>query len=386
MLKNLLILDLLRIERSQINYIYKELSESEISALLEGEILEVQFRHHIFSDNEVNIFLDIDKIKQAKRKVNYLLLQCQEKGIKILSYFDKGYPSVLKQIHNPPMFLYLLGNDELLYRDKTISCVGTRNPTSNAIKDVNNIVEGLVKEDFIILSGLAYGIDIQAHKVCLDRNGKTIAVLAHGLDTIYPKQHVKIAETIVKEGGLLISEYPPGTPIRKESFVARNRIVSGLSKGVIVFEANENSGTMHTARFAYKQGRRIFCPVERDEGEQLSSGVMKLLSSNSAFPIKKAQDIIEYLGYKSSKTKMVIKEKNGLKNQYCDIIKTMSAEINDSDIEKMTKGKSKKRTIDINFEIYEEIKTYAHNNNLTIKQVVNLLLYGFIKQRGEKSE
>jgi DNA processing protein len=118
--------------------------------------------------------------------------------------------------------------------------------------------------------------------------------MAHGLDTIYPKENSGLAESILENGGALLSEYPIGTKGDKSNFVARNRIISGMSNGVIVFEADEKSGTMHTARYAYTQGRKIFCPNLSDESGTLSSGVQKLLSTGSAIPIRNAGDVLNH--------------------------------------------------------------------------------------------
>jgi DNA processing protein len=115
------------------------------------------------------------------------------------------------------------------------------------------------------------------------------------LGTIYPKENLALAEAILESGGALISEYPVGTNGHRSHFVARNRIISGLSEGVIVFEADEKSGTMHTARFAYSQGKKIFCPNITTNGEMLSTGVQKLLNTESALPITNGRDLIKNL-------------------------------------------------------------------------------------------
>lgn len=158
---------------------------------------------------------------------------------------------------------------------------------------MDRIVKGLVEANTVIVSGLAKGIDAESHRVCLENRGTTVAVLAHGLDTIYPKENSKLADAILENGGTLLSEYPIGTKGLKSNFVARNRLISGLSSGVIVFEASEKSGTMHTARFAYTQGKKIFCPSDNGKDGNLSSGVQKLLKTESAIPIKDASDVLK---------------------------------------------------------------------------------------------
>lgn len=343
MLANLLTLDFLGINKSLIYHIYQAFSEEDLSRLLNGDVLDLQFKYNILTPEVTNILLDTDKVKLAKEKVENLIKNCKDMGIEILSYFDTNYPPSLKHIARPPMFLYILGNKKLLSHSKTIACVGTRKPSKYAIEQVDKIVTGLTKENFAIISGLATGIDIQAHKACLYNDGKTIAVMAHGLDTIYPSKHKEIANLIVENGGAIISEYPIATPIKKTNFVVRNRIIAGLSKGVIIFEANEYGGTMHTARFAYKQGRKIFCPVKSGDNPFMSSGVKKLLHSNSAIPVKNHKDIIRAFQNNTTNSKM----------------------------------------LRIDDEIYNELQLYASNKNLQIEDVVKEALSDFLNKNKE---
>ncbi|MED3819020.1 DNA-protecting protein DprA [Priestia megaterium] len=294
MLKQLLMLKHLGIDGALINYIVNHFSEKDRVALFQGGAFDLQFKYNVFNDEHLCVFYDEDKLKKAEEFVNNLIYKSNEQGIKILSYYDSQYPSNLKAIKRCPLFVYVKGNLQNLNVSKTIACVGTRNPSMSALHSVNKIVKGLVEEGSIIISGLAKGIDAQSHKECLANGGKTIAVLAHGLDTIYPKENSQLAETILEQEGTLLSEYPLGIKGLKSNFVARNRIISGLSEGVIVFEAGEKSGTMHTARFAYTQGKKIFCPSVAEETQGLSSGVQKLITTGSAISIRNASDVIKY--------------------------------------------------------------------------------------------
>jgi DNA processing protein len=295
MLKKLLMLKQLGIDGVLIDFMVSHFSKEEFSLLFEGGVFELQFKYNIFNDNEIDIFYDIDNIRRVEEFVDNLIFKSEEQGIKIISYYDEEYPANLRAIDKRPLFIYLKGNVKLLNSPKLIACVGTRKPSSYIKGFLHNIVKGLVEEGTVIVSGLAKGIDTESHEVCLQSHGKTIAVLAHGLDTVYPRENRKLAELILEKEGALISEYPIETGIRKNNFVARNRIISGLSQGVIIFEAGEKSGTMHTARFAYKQGKKIFCPDIAEETGSLSSGVQKLLTTKSAFPIKDARDVIKHL-------------------------------------------------------------------------------------------
>ncbi len=178
---------------------------------------------------------------------------------KILKFEDKQYPSLLKEISNPPERLYYKGDINIL-NDFCIAIVGTRLCSDYGREATRLIVKGLVESGIIIVSGLAYGIDEEAHKKTLELGGKTIAVLGSGLDdkSIYPPRNKKLAEEIVKSGGLLLSEFPEGMVPLPQNFPQRNRIISGLSKGVVVMEAKEKSGALITAKFALEQNREVF--------------------------------------------------------------------------------------------------------------------------------
>ncbi|WP_410974147.1 DNA-processing protein DprA [Bacillus cereus] len=292
MLKNLLMLQKLGINGGFIDYAARNFSKKDFSLLFEGSVVELQFKYNIFSDKELDIFYNIDNIKKVEESIDVFITNNKKQNIRILSYYDSEYPTSLKALDKKPLFLYAKGNIELLNSPKSIACVGTRKPSKHIVEAVHDIVQGLVKENVVIVSGLAKGIDTESHQACLHNKGQTIAVLAHGLDTIYPKGNKDLADSILTNDGVLVSEYPIETDIRKHNFVARNRIISALSQGVIIFEADEKSGTMHTSRFAYKQGKKIFCPNIIQEPEKLSSGVKKLLTTGNAYPIKNSSDVM----------------------------------------------------------------------------------------------
>ena len=157
----------------------------------------------------------------------------------------EGYPEILKQIYDPPMVLFCKGNIELLNHNKLISVVGTRNPTRYGKAACTQVCKGLANNDVCIVSGMARGIDTISHKAALDSDAPTIAVLGCSVDIIYPAENKDVYEKIVKTG-VVISEYPPGTRPYPGNFPARNRIVSGLSHGVLLVEAAQKSGTLIT--------------------------------------------------------------------------------------------------------------------------------------------
>ena len=179
------------------------------------------------------------------------------KKIKTIKIKDKEYPEKLKNIENPPKQIYVLGNSSIL-NDFSISIVGCRLCSEYGKMMAQSIAYNLSKYNINIVSGLALGIDTNAHKGCLMNKGKTIAVLAHGLDMIYPTQNTDLANKIIESGGAIISEYPVGIKPKRENFPERNRLISGLSNGVVVIEAKEKSGALITVESALEQGKDIF--------------------------------------------------------------------------------------------------------------------------------
>lgn len=174
-----------------------------------------------------------------------------------ISIENPKYPSLLRQIYDPPKILYIKGNLEVL-NNPCISIVGCRDASKYGEQAAKYFAYNLAKEGFTIVSGLARGIDSFAHIGTLKAKGPTIAVLGCGLDIIYPKQNENLANEILDLGGAIISEYPIGTKPYKMNFPARNRIISGLSKGVIVVEAKEKGGSLITADYAIEQGKEVF--------------------------------------------------------------------------------------------------------------------------------
>ena len=176
--------------------------------------------------------------------------------ISAVTYVSKNYPEKLKNISNPPLVLYVKGDDSLLNK-KSISIIGSRKPSDYGKIVCEKFTKELSSAGLVTVSGLAYGIDTLVAETSLDAGGKTIAVLAGGLDSIYPAQNKHLADRVV-QNGLLVSENRIGIKPQSWSFVNRNRIVSGLGLGTLIVEAGRNSGTMTTARHAIEQGRELF--------------------------------------------------------------------------------------------------------------------------------
>ena len=195
--------------------------------------------------------------ENIKNDVNRHLKYMEKNNIDIISIEDKEYPSVLKEIYNPPINLYIRGDKSILNMPN-FAIVGCREATDYGKKIAEEFGFKLSKNGFNIVSGLARGIDSFSHLGAVKAKQKTIAVLGNGLDTIYPKENLKLSEDILNLGGAIISEYPLGTPPSKKNFPARNRIISGIRNGILVVEAKEKSGTMITLDFALEQGRDVF--------------------------------------------------------------------------------------------------------------------------------
>ncbi len=209
----------------------------------------------------------------------------------ILSYNDKYYPALLQQISDPPLVLYVQGNKKLLPQPQ-IAIVGSRNPTAQGSSNARQFSSALAQSDVLITSGLALGIDGQAHLGALDKNKPTIAVMGTGLDRIYPARHQQLAHQIC-ENGALISEFSIGVGIRAHHFPKRNRIISGMSLGVLVIEAAIQSGSLITAKLAVEQGREVFA-LPGSIHNPLAKGCHKLIQEGAKL-VETSNDILEEL-------------------------------------------------------------------------------------------
>ncbi len=241
----------------------------------------------------------LDNFKTAKKELDpqdyYETLI--KKGISVLTIFDENYPELLKEIHGAPMILYYKGNlnDEIL--EKCFGVVGTRMPTGYGRLVTEKLTRELACAGLTIVSGLARGVDTIAHATTIEENGKTIAVLGGGLSKIFPPENIHLAEKIASGFGAVITEFPPNYPHLAGNFPARNRIISGLSKGILVTEAAEDSGSLITARLALEQNREVFAvpgPITSD----MSMGTSSLLKEGAKL-VMNASDILDELGVKT---------------------------------------------------------------------------------------
>lgn len=184
-------------------------------------------------------------------------IKLDQNQIKMINIRSEKYPEKLRHIYAPPQVLYVLGNEKIL-NDKSISIIGCRECSQYGKKVAYDFAKGFAKRNIIVISGLARGIDTYAHKGSVDVKGKTIAVLGCGLDVIYPPENKELYQQIIKNGGAIISEYPLKSKPEKHHFPARNRIISGLSDGVLVVEARKKSGTLITVEHALDQGKDVY--------------------------------------------------------------------------------------------------------------------------------
>lgn len=228
----------------------------------------------------------------------------EREGARVLTWEDPTYPTSLLNIHGPPPVLYVKG--EILPGDEwAVAVVGTRNATVYGREATRAIAGDLARNGVTIVSGLAHGIDAEAHRVALEAGGRTIAVLGCGIDIIYPRQNAKLAQAIVEQGAL-VTEYPLGTPPEGGNFPPRNRIISGLSLGVVIVEAGERSGALITADYALEQGREVFA-VPGNIFRKGSKGTNNLIREG-AKPVLSVQDILEELNLTMVSQQMEVRE------------------------------------------------------------------------------
>lgn len=220
-------------------------------------------------------------------------------SISAISHTDQHYPESLKSIPNPPAQLYLRGDASLLQWEPKVAVIGTRTPSDYGQDLALCVSRDLAAAGCCVVSGLARGIDGLAHQAALEAGGKTIAVLGTGIDHLYPHENKKLAHAIIQRG-LIISEYPEGSPVRNYQWADRNRIISGLVRGVIIIEAAEKSGTLITANAALDQGREVFAfpgPVDA----LLSEGTNALIRDGARL-VRSADDVLTDLGLEWQKS------------------------------------------------------------------------------------
>lgn len=221
----------------------------------------------------------------AEKELSFI----EKEGIRVLPYTSAEYPIRLKQILDSPLLLFVRGNTELNPM-RTCAIVGTRKNTPEGAQTARSIVSGLKQHNCHIISGLAFGIDIVAHKTAVDEQIPTIAVVAHGLDITYPLRHKPVAEKMLASGGAIITELFSGTPLHPDLFPRRNRIVAGMSDTVVVIESMIRGGSMITAQIAHSYDRDVFA-VPGKPGDKMSEGCNFLIKNLKAGLCENAGDV-----------------------------------------------------------------------------------------------
>ena len=241
--------------------------------------------------------ISVGEFYEAWRKSEELVHRGRDIGVQTVSFHDPGYPARLRGIPDPPAVLFVRGDADGLHANKSLAVVGTREPTSYGRTVALRSARNATKAGYVIVSGLARGCDAFAHEGCLEAGGIGVAVLAHGLDKVYPAANRGLAERLLENGGCLASEYPVGTAPIRAAFAERDRLQSGLSCAILVIETAVRGGTMHTVRFARKQGRPVACV---DHPEQLFTedkvgGNQQLIRDGYASPIADVRGLNDFL-------------------------------------------------------------------------------------------
>lgn len=232
-------------------------------------------------------------LADAKAELQFI----ESKHLHVLWMDDDDYPRRLRMCDDAPVLLYAVGNCNF-NADHVVAVVGTRNATSYGIKMAHDIIAQLQEsvDSILIVSGLAYGIDVAAHRSALELSIPTAAVVAHGLNTLYPADHRNVAANMIKNQGAIVTEYVSTARIHRGNFLARNRIVAGMSDAVIVVESDIKGGALATARMAEDYGRDVFAVPGRAT-DRYSRGCNALIAKNTARIITSADDIIDYMGW-----------------------------------------------------------------------------------------
>lgn len=324
------------------------------------------------------IFEDRLKVSAALEAADNILRINKQNDICTALYSTVNYPQNLMRMVNPPAIIYYKGANPNEGFEKAIASIGTRKPTRFGFNAINYLIPQWVNEGFAIISGLAAGVDRLSHIACIAENGKTIAVLAHGLDMIYPTSNKKLAEKILLCNGTLLSEYPVGTKPDKFRFVNRNRLIVGLSKVTVAMECDEKSGSMHTIEFAQKQNCPIFCPDPGENIQHSQLGLKYILNQNIGNVIKNGldyQNVIKSAGYEVEHPPMKVRY---IKEQY---LRALIAGIEKDSIIKSVFNK-----INLNYtsdctcliDLYNHLFDFIQSTKYPIQNIIDLFIESII--------
>lgn len=359
----LLLSSIYRIKNSEIEILKDIFGKLENLMKVDGkEILKIKNLNSKLLKNIVKYrsYLRIDKIKEFlyNNKIQYVCIK------------DKDYPSRLTHIYDPPPILFYKGDISFLEEEHILAVIGSRTPTQYGLSCVRKLARELSEAGVNIVSGLALGIDSEAHMACIKgKNGKTAAILGSPLDNIRPATNMHVAENILENGGVIISEYFLGSKVNPLNFVFRNRIISGLCEGILIVEAAKKSGALTTAKYATEQNKDVFA-VPGPINSLKSEGCNELLK-DGAHVVMKSEDILEYykffpLNNCKDSIEYDIKDLNCEKVAILDLIKKQG-NVNIDDICNLTGINIKTINSNINelliddYIIEMENKTYGFN-------------------------
>jgi DNA processing protein len=276
---------------------WRGLGWNSIYTILKNDSTLSSYKKFTLSELKNNVNLPSRSIPISDLPTNAtlnLLQQYERNNIGPITIFDKNYPKLLKETYQPPWVIYVKGKVELLHHHRKLAVVGSRQATPYGRMAIQLLFPDLIQQDFIIVSGLAKGIDAMAHETAMKFGGNTIGVIAGGIHHLYPKENQNLANQMM-ETQLIISEYPPDTKPQKWQFPARNRIISGISNGTLIVEAEKQSGSLITANFAVNEGREVFA-VPGSVLNPYSMGTNELIQQGAKL-VKSARDITEEFSY-----------------------------------------------------------------------------------------
>ncbi len=268
---------------------------------------ETFFEDFVLNYAKIDKFIDYSQFSTMCADLKYNTIDSyidllNSKNIKLITINSAIYPKSLLEIDNPPQVLYCKGDVSLLNSEANIAMVGTRRPTMYGKQITEKFSRELTVNGFNIVSGLADGVDTISHKTCVENGGKTIAVVAGGLNKIYPAFNIKLSEKIVETGGLIVTEKEPNYNAMNYDFPVRNRIIAGLSKGVLITEASLKSGTMHTKDYAIDYGKDLFV-VPGNITSSASEGCNQIIKQLPTSMVTSVDDILKFFNKTKNKIK-----------------------------------------------------------------------------------
>lgn len=282
-----------------------------IAALSEGDLLQ-RIHQCGFTLKEKGrvVAVEAHHLEMAQVQADRIIQQSKENGIALLGYGDEAYPEILRKTVDekgslaPPLLLYAKGDLSAL-KEPCVAVAGTRQPSSDGAKAAGFVARGLVREGFCVVSGLAAGCDAVAHESVLNEGGKTIAFMAHGLHQVYPTENQALADRMLAQGGLLLSEFPYGASCSKYGFIARDRLQAGLSLATVVVQTDVKGGSMHVANAtlaARKPLYTIYFEDEKTRSLDITAGNASLVAKGARY-LKTSDDlhrVAEQIVYQSS--------------------------------------------------------------------------------------